>query len=144
MHPSKQERIAWLALIVSLAACAYLGAHLVQANGRAMGLDGDTARMVPRMMVVFLIGVYLVKRRDASPLADERDREIQAKGTRAAYATLALMMIVVAATLGMDAYQSFWKSRSVAWLESGLMLMLAASVAVHASVALFLYRKDRR
>lgn len=53
------------------------------------------------------------------------------------------MLTVAGATLGMDAYRSFWESRSVGWLESGLMLMLVASIAVHASVGLFLYRKDR-
>ena len=142
VNPNKQERIAWLGLIVSLVACAYLATHLFQANGLAMGPDGYVARIVPRMMAVFLVGVYLIGRRDASPLADERDREIQAKRTHAAYFALALMLTVAGATLGMDAYRSFWESRSVGWLESGLMLV--ASIAVHASVGLFLYRKDRQ
>ena len=144
VNPNKQERIAWLGLIVSLVACAYLATRLFQVNGLAMGPDDDAARIVPRMMAVFLVGVYLIGRRDASPLADERDREIQAKRTHAAYFALALMLTVAGATLGMDAYRSFWESRSVGWLESGLMLMLVASIAVHASVGLFLYRKDRQ
>jgi hypothetical protein len=141
---SKQEKIAWLGFSLSTVGCAYLMARLFGGDGLLAGIDSDTARMVPRMMVVFLVGMHFIQRHDASPLADERDREIQAKRTAAAFVAMVLMLVVVAATMGLDAHAAFWGSRSTEWLESGVMAMLLGTMAVHTASGLFLYGKDRR
>ncbi|WP_213600749.1 hypothetical protein [Pseudoxanthomonas japonensis] len=141
---SKQEKIAWLGFSLSAMGFAYLVVRLWGGDAVLSGVDSETARMVPRVMAVFLVGMYFIKRHDASPLADERDRDIQAKRTTAAFGALVLMLVVVATTMGLDAYAEFWRSRSTEWLECGVMAMLLGTMAVHTASGLFMYGKDRR
>ncbi len=60
---SKQEKLAWLGLVVTLVACVHLGANLFL-NGypQASGPDADTARHASRALILFLVGYVLVQR----------------------------------------------------------------------------------
>ncbi|MEL1263855.1 hypothetical protein AAD027_05630 [Pseudoxanthomonas putridarboris] len=141
---SKQEKLARLGLAVSLAGCFYLAVHLFPVSVLPIeGPDPDTASTAARLMILFLLAAYFIKRRDASPLADERDRSIEARRANAGYMSLALM-IVVCATLGLEGYDVFWRSRSPAWLGSGLMFLMFASLVIHSLVGVVHYWRDRR
>lgn len=138
---SKQEASSWLALALCGIGSVYLALRLFTGDGA--GVDGDTARHASRGLIVFVVAWLLLRRRDATPLADERDRAIAARRMQAGYMALLLMLLVGATLLGLDGWRDAIASRPAAWLESMVMLMLLASLTVHSAVGVWHYVRDR-
>ena len=142
---SKQEKLAWLGLVLTLMGCIYLIARLFLSHYLQMDApDEQTARQASRVFMVFLLGYVLVKNRGGSPFEDERDRQILARRLQAGYTSLALMLVLVATVLGLDTYADSIASLTAAWMESFVMLMLLASFCIHFAVGVFHYWCDRR
>ena len=142
---SKQEKLAWLGLVLTLLGCAYLVAHLFLSDYLQIeGPDVDTARHASRAMILFLVGYVLVKRNKDSVFVDERDNQIRSKRLQAGYMSLALMLLFVATVLGLEGYANFVESLTTAWMESFVMLMLFASLSISFSVGVFHYWRDRQ
>lgn len=138
---SKQEASSWLALAPCGIGSVYLPMRLFTGDGA--GVDGDTARNASRGLIVFVVAWLLLRRRDATPLADERDRTIAARRMQAGDMALLLMLLLVATLLGLDGRRDAITARPAAWLESVVMLMLLASLTVHAAVGVWHYARDR-
>ena len=142
---SKQEKLAWLGLVLTLVGCVYLGVHLFLSDYLHISGPGtDTARHGSRALILFLVGYVLIKRNKDSVFADERDSQIKAKRLQAGYTSLALMLLLVATVLGLEGYADFIDSLTAAWMESFVMLMLLASFFISFSVGVFHYWRDRQ
>lgn len=138
---SKQEALSWLGLLLFGAGSLYLVLCLFSGDG--VGIDNDTARTASRAGAVFFVVSMLIRRRDRTPLIDERDRVIAARRTEAGYAALCLTLLFVATLLGLEGWREAIVAHSAAWLESVVMLMLLASLTMHAAVGVWHYLRDR-
>ncbi len=138
---NKQEALSWLALVLAGIGSLYLALRLFTGDGA--GVDGSTARTASRGLIVFFVVWLLMRRRDRTPLIDERDRVIAARRAEAGYAALCMMLLLVATVLGLDGWRDVVATRSAAWLESIVMLMLLVSLTVHAAVGVWHYLRDR-
>ena len=142
---SKQEKLAWLGLVLTLVGCAYLVARLFLSDYLQMGgPDAQTARHGARVFWVFLVGYVLLKRNKNSIFVDERDHRIKSKRLQAGYTSLALMLLFVATMQGLEADKGVVATRTAAWMESFVMLMLLASFSISFAVGVFHYWRDRR
>ena len=142
---SKQEKLAWLGLLLTLAGSIYLFMRLLLSEYlQVEAPDVDTARHAWRAMILFLIGYVLAKRNKDSVFVDERDDQIKSKRLQAGYMSLALMLLFVATILGLEDYANFIDSLTTAWMESFVMLMLFASLSISFSVGVFHYWRDRQ
>lgn len=142
---SKQEKLAWLGLVLTLLGCVYLVAHLFLSEYlKIEGPGVDTARHGSRALILFLVGYVVIKRNKDSIFVDERDRQIKAKRLQAGYTSLALMLLFVATVLGLEEYTNFIDSLTTAWMESFVMLMLLASFSISFAVSVFYYWRDRQ
>lgn len=142
---SKQEKLAWLALVIFSAASAYLGWRLFVADlvyGYSFG--PKTAQRASYVFTFFLGGYYFIRRKDKSTFADERDRQIALKRLQAGYLSLALMLVFAVTVLGLESYKVFFHSLSRGWVEGVLMLMLMSSIAIHSGVGVVCYWRDRQ
>lgn len=142
---SKQEKLAWLALLLFSTASAYLGWCLFVGDLiYGYGIGSKTGQRASYAFSIFLIGHYLAKRKKDSLFIDERDRRIAAKRGVLAYLSLMLMLILATSLLGFGNYEDFIHARSQAWVSAFLMLMVVASAAIHAAVGVFCYWRDRQ
>jgi succinate dehydrogenase/fumarate reductase cytochrome b subunit len=142
---SKQEKLAWLALVIFAAASAYLGWRLFVADliyGHSFGQK--TAQRASYAFFSFLVGYYFIKRKDNSAFVDERDKQIALKRIEAGYLSLGLMLVFAVTVVGLESYEVFFNSLSPSWVEGLLMLMLMSSVAIHSMVGVVCYWRDRR
>ena len=142
---SKQEKLAWMGLVLTLVGCIYLGARLFLSDYLQISEpDVDTARQASRAFILFLVCYVMIKRNKESVFVDERDRQIKTKCLQAGYTSLALMLLLVATVLGLEDYAAFIDSLTTAWMESFVMLMLLASFFISFSVSAFHYWRDRQ
>lgn len=144
---TRQERIAWLALVVMSPAVLYLAwALFLDPVGRG-GDVAPAARLVANYASVVFLGAYWlwIRRRSAGLPVDERDRQIGARAVRGGFLTLGTMVVAAAGVSSLEAAPvlAFTHSRSVAWVATYLMLCVYTSLAVVSAVRAAHYRHDR-
>ena len=96
---SSLQKRAWLALwSMCPVYCVYFAIQIAFADRLSTMLEriGCLAVVASFHAVAYIVGLLLIKRREAGEplLEDERDRAIDARGTRAAYFVLLTCMIV--------------------------------------------------
>lgn len=143
---SKQEKIAWVMLAVTLIAVVYLAWELFLAPGAAMseGALGSMRDNVFKLFLALLLGATVIRKYTNGPLEDERDRQIKAEGTEAGYAALILMVFVSGMLIRGTGFADYLLARPHGWLELYLLLCVAVSVAVNGAVRTYRYWCDRR
>jgi len=143
---SKQEKINLVVLAVALAGVAYLGWALFFVPGATASEDalGGLRDNVAKLAAAMMLGVVAIQNYTNGPLQDERDRQIKADGTAAAYFALLLMLVVAGVLARLPAFGAYLGSRPSGWLEPCLLLCIAVSVAVGGAVRAHRYWRDRR
>lgn len=133
---NRHEKTAWLLLAAFSLAAGLLGWKLFFAN------DGLEPEVIGPAWWLFVIGYFFFIRKDNTVAADERDQVIQARGVRAGYAALMLMLMVVSVLA--EGFGDFVASRTGDWLGSFLVWLVCISMSLHAAVMVWHYWRDRR
>ncbi|WP_411832589.1 hypothetical protein [Pseudoxanthomonas mexicana] len=142
---NKQERIAWLGAALFVPVALYLGWRLFLDPAGIDGLASTAAqRAGARVFMLFLLGYGWIRWKGAGRFIDERDLRIAARAAVVGYLWLALTLIAAAHVLGLESFQDYVRSRSLAWLEAFLMFGLVSSGAAISCTRAVLYWRDRR
>lgn len=140
-----KERTAWLALLLLVPTVAYLVWWLFLDSAGQEGMATETVRrMGGRVSVLFVVAYLWIKCRNKGLLVDERDQQITAYAVRAGYMWLALSLVVTASVVGLEPWQEYLRSRSLAWIEAFLMLCLLSSLTIVSVVRVVGYWRDRQ
>lgn len=135
---SRNEKMAWLLLVVS-------GVSVVQIGWRLFSTAGAMEKSTGYYFwYLFWVGYFLFIRKDKTLPMDERDRVIQAQGGRAGYVALMLMLLVVSVLVDTGGYRDFVASCTGYWLAEFLLWLIFLSVGLQAMVMVWHYWRDRQ
>jgi len=145
---TRQERKAWLGLVIVLPVVVYLAWALFL---DPVGRSGDVSRVAWRMAgyvsYVFLGAYYvLIRRLSAGLPVDERDHLIRAQAIGKGYLTLVIAIVLaLGAVSAMDfgPVRAYVHSRSPQWVAVYLLLGAYVSVVVISAVRAAHYWRDR-
>lgn len=138
--PGAPERAIWHGLVVTGFICAFGIITLMHPGSEVHSRTGDTGGWDSWTMILGAVISYaLLQNRKVEP--DERDRAIAALGTRAGYAGLIALLLVLLLTLGFAPRP--WLVRATHWLLANLLVMLILlSVLVRQVAMLVAYWRD--
>ena len=141
---NKQEKLTLLAVFVFALGTMYMGWHLfLTPEAIDDGIVSESARKSGwRFFLLFSIGMFFVRTRDKSIIADERDGKIAAKGLAFGHISLVIILVLAASAISLDI--DYVGSRSSGWVELFLLFAISLSLLSTSIMRIVHYWRDRQ
>ncbi len=141
-EPNPSERNVWLWMVGTALICGFVLAVLFQPGSEVHSKTGDTGGIDSWLMLASILIAYSILR-DRIVQPDERDTTIAHFGTKAAYFTLIILLIILLLTLGFA--PGYLMQRFTHWLIANLLItLIMLSCLVQYIAQLICYWSDVR
>jgi len=146
---TKQERKAWLGLVIVLPVVLYLvWALFLDPLGRSGDVSVMTWRVASYISYVLLGAYYLLIRRlSAGMPIDERDHQIRAQAIGKGLAALVITNVLIFGAvnaMSLEPVRAYVQSRSPQWVAVYLLMGAYVAVVVVSAVRAAHYWRDRQ